>query len=161
MCNTTSVPLYIFSQTIRETWGNSSAFNIKQFAVIHHSALKPKHLNVNYSDWKAYAKNDDNVTSAYSSDFRVETIFLVGQTISNEIQAKIIEESQSHQDIIQESFLDSYNNLTVKTIMMLKWVNDNCADKGKIQFICPNIVSINHLESRFYPPPSKIRYEKR
>lgn len=100
--------------------------------MIHHSKLKQKYLNVNYSNWKTYAKNNDDVSSAYAFDFRVQTVFLVGQTTNNETQTKIIEESQIHQDIIQETFLDTYNNLTLKTVMMLKWMNDNCADKGKI-----------------------------
>lgn len=33
-------------------------------------------------------------------------------------------------DIIQENFLDSYNNLTLKSILLLKWVTNNCVDKG-------------------------------
>lgn len=33
-------------------------------------------------------------------------------------------------DIIQENFVDSYNNLTLKTILMLKWANNNCVNKG-------------------------------
>lgn len=35
-----------------------------------------------------------------------------------------------HNDMIQESFLDTYNNLTLKTMMMLKWVNNHCANNG-------------------------------
>lgn len=121
---------FFFSQTIRETWGNSSAFNLKQFTVIHHSKLKTEYLNVNYSEWKTYAKNGDDRLSAYSTDFHVQTIFLVGQTTNNQTQTKIIEESQNYHDIIQESFIDTYKNLTLKTVMMLKWVTDNCANKG-------------------------------
>lgn len=63
-------------------------------------------------------------------DFRVRAVFLVGQTGDNETQAKIVDESRLHDDVIQESFLDSYNNLTLKTIMMLKWVTSNCIGKG-------------------------------
>lgn len=39
-------------------------------------------------------------------------------------------------DIIQENFVDSYNNLTLKTILMLKWTNRNCFNKGKA--LAPN-----------------------
>lgn len=42
----------------------------------------------------------------------------------------INQESDYFGDIVQESFLDSYNNLTLKSIMMLKWVTTNCVDKG-------------------------------
>lgn len=34
-------------------------------------------------------------------------------------------------DIIQENFVDSYNNLTLKTVLMLKWTSRNCEGKGK------------------------------
>lgn len=126
-----------FSQTIRETWANTTEFNYKQFTVIH-SNFRGKYLNVNYPEWRNYSKNDDLNTpadydvdsSANPFDFRIQTVFLVGQTDNNETEANIIEESRTHNDLIQESFLDSYNNLTLKTVMMLKWVTTNCADKG-------------------------------
>lgn len=68
--------------------------------------------------------------SANPFDFRIHTVFLVGQTDNNDTQANIIDEGRTHNDLIQESFLDSYNNLTLKTVMMLKWITTNCADKG-------------------------------
>lgn len=58
-------------------------------------------------------------------------MFLIGQTENNETQERIANESRTHNDLIQESFLDSYNNLTLKSIMMVKWMNTNCAGKGK------------------------------
>ncbi|XP_052902642.1 uncharacterized protein LOC128310129 isoform X1 [Anopheles moucheti] len=51
----------------------------------------------------------------------------------DELQLRIVNESEVYGDIIQESFIDSYNNLTLKTIMMLKWVTNNC--DGKVKFI--------------------------
>lgn len=45
----------------------------------------------------------------------------------------INQESDYFGDIVQESFLDSYNNLTLKSIMMLKWVTTNCVDKGRFK----------------------------
>lgn len=38
-----------------------------------------------------------------------------------------MEESTSFEDIIQEAFFDSYNNLTIKSVMMLKWVQHHCS----------------------------------
>lgn len=95
-------------------------------------------MDINYPEWRNYSKNDDSnaladydvVSAVNPFDFRIQTVFLVGQTDNNDTQAKIIEESRIHNDLIQESFLDSYNNLTLKTVMMLKWVTRNCADKG-------------------------------
>lgn len=63
--------------------------------------------------------------------FSVKIVFLIGQTLNNETQNKIYDESDTYRDLIQESFIDSYNNLTLKSIMMLKWVSNNCYDKGK------------------------------
>lgn len=126
-----------FSQTIRETWANTTEFNYKQFTIIH-SNFRGKYLNINYPEWRKYSKNDnlntpadyDVDSSANPFDFRIQTVFLVGKTDNNETEANIIEEGRTHNDLIQESFLDSYNNLTLKTVMMLKWVTTNCADKG-------------------------------
>lgn len=42
------------------------------------------------------------------------------------LQELVEEESLHHSDIIQEGFVDSYNNLTLKSVMMLKWVLSNC-----------------------------------
>ncbi|XP_050072169.1 uncharacterized protein LOC126560052 [Anopheles maculipalpis] len=53
--------------------------------------------------------------------------------VVDELQQRILNESEVYGDIIQESFIDSYNNLTLKTIMMLKWVTNNC--DGKVKFI--------------------------
>lgn len=60
----------------------------------------------------------------------MKIVFLVGQIPNTETQARINEESQLNNDVVQESFFDTYNNLTLKTVMMLKWVNSNCIDKG-------------------------------
>lgn len=66
----------------------------------------------------------------FETDFLVRTVFLVGRTLNNETQAQLINESRLYDDLIQENFMDTYNNLTIKSLMMLKWVNRNCADKG-------------------------------
>lgn len=57
-------------------------------------------------------------------------VFLVGQTEKNETQERITNESQTYNDLVQESFTDSYNNLTLKSVMMLKWVVNNCEKNG-------------------------------
>ena len=41
-------------------------------------------------------------------------------------QDKLNNESEEYGDIIQESFVDSYANLTVKSLMLLKWFTHNC-----------------------------------
>ena len=46
-------------------------------------------------------------------------------------------------DIIQENFLDSYNNLTLKSILMLKYVKNNCENKVKYVMKCDDDTFIN------------------
>lgn len=76
---------------------------------------------------------DNQTDEASDADFQIRTVFLIGQTENNDTQDRIIEESHTYNDLIQERFLDTYNNLTLKSVMMLKWINMNCdADKGKI-----------------------------
>ena len=36
------------------------------------------------------------------------------------------EESARHGDIVQERFIDSYYNLTIKSLMVVKWATQNC-----------------------------------
>ncbi|XP_061381234.1 uncharacterized protein LOC116776092 isoform X2 [Danaus plexippus] len=60
-------------------------------------------------------------------DFKL--VFLLGlpsQDNDTDVQEKIEEEVDKYGDVIQEGFIDSYNNLTLKSIMMLKWVTNNC-----------------------------------
>lgn len=73
--------------------------------------------------------------SVNASNFLIKVLFLLGEVsksdISNDLQTNINYESDTNGDIIQESFLDSYNNLTLKSILMLKWVKNNCMNKGE------------------------------
>ena len=41
-------------------------------------------------------------------------------------QTAVANEVRNYGDILQESFTDSYHNLTLKSVAMLKWVNLNC-----------------------------------
>lgn len=131
------------SQTIRESWANTTEFNYSFFRKMHGNRRK-HYLEINFSQWRDFmltpniSSNSNeikpmslnNVNSA-DANFSVKVVFLVGETSSNETQLRISQESYMFGDMIQESFIDSYNNLTLKTIMMLKWVTTNCGDRGK------------------------------
>lgn len=58
--------------------------------------------------------------------------FLLGVTENSTLQENIEEEATIHNDIIQENFVDSYNNLTLKTVMLLKYVYAHC---DKVDYI--------------------------
>lgn len=53
--------------------------------------------------------------------------FVVG--IGSETVNKVIrDESNLYGDIIQGNYVDSYDNLTLKTVSMMEWVHDYCSD---------------------------------
>ncbi|KAJ3647346.1 hypothetical protein Zmor_019230 [Zophobas morio] len=61
----------------------------------------------------------------------VSLFFLLGETMNSSLQNDIVAESNKYGDIIEERFVDSYNNLTLKSIVMLKLVSNYCANSTK------------------------------
>uniref|UniRef100_A0A8C2CGT7 Hexosyltransferase n=1 Tax=Cyprinus carpio TaxID=7962 RepID=A0A8C2CGT7_CYPCA len=57
---------------------------------------------------------------------RVMTLFIVGQPSDPVIGKELIEESKERGDLIQGRFIDSYGNLTLKTLSMLGWARRFC-----------------------------------
>ncbi|XP_075792844.1 beta-1,3-galactosyltransferase 2-like [Pelodiscus sinensis] len=57
---------------------------------------------------------------------KVIRLFMLGVNDKERNEA-ILKESNQYHDIIQQNFLDTYKNLTLKTIMGLKWVATYCA----------------------------------
>lgn len=53
----------------------------------------------------------------------IRVLFLLGHS---PLDLDILGEAEDHADIIQGSFLDTYANLTLKTIMMLHWTKTFC-----------------------------------
>ncbi|KOC66447.1 Beta-1,3-galactosyltransferase 1 [Habropoda laboriosa] len=68
--------------------------------------------------------NKNNLDSTYNSTVKIA--FLLGQSDNDTLNNIIVEESHKNNDIIQETFYDTYNNLTLKSVMILKWVTSNC-----------------------------------
>ncbi|CAH2056547.1 unnamed protein product, partial [Iphiclides podalirius] len=72
---------------------------------------------------------EETPTQEAVSDPDYKLVFLLGlppNENSTDLQDRIDAEAETYSDIIQEGFVDSYNNLTLKSIMMLKWVTNNC-----------------------------------
>ena len=67
----------------------------------------------------------------------VRVVFLLGQLENDTLQESILEESLLHGDIIQEGFRDSYANLTVKSLILLKWFSQaGTQNKSAWDLIC-------------------------
>lgn len=79
----------------------------------------------------------------------VKLVFLLGNPHNASLQTEILIESAQHQDIVQEDFIDSYRNLSIKSVSLLKWVAQFCKEAKYIlkvdddMFIhIPNLISI-------------------
>ena len=53
-------------------------------------------------------------------------LFFLGKAYSNELQKDILKESEVHNDIIQFDLMDTFHNLTLKSLSMMKWYNTHC-----------------------------------
>ncbi|XP_076766367.1 beta-1,3-galactosyltransferase 5 isoform X1 [Xylocopa sonorina] len=57
----------------------------------------------------------------------VTRIFLLGMPKEKYAWKNILNESKKHNDLLQGDFLDSYQNLTLKHLMGLRWASSECA----------------------------------
>lgn len=64
--------------------------------------------------------------SVVRTNTEIRLIFMIGHTLNTQIQTQIKNESSHYHDIVQENFLDSYRNLTLKSVAMLKWTFTYC-----------------------------------
>lgn len=97
---------------------------------------------------KNYPKIRENLEVGSIENVEVEfkLVFLLGlpaQKNDSIVQDKIEEEVEKYGDVIQEYFADSYNNLTLKSIMMLKWINNKCNESGEYKSVDTNIERLN------------------
>ncbi|KAH8247667.1 hypothetical protein KR038_007752, partial [Drosophila bunnanda] len=116
---------FLARQNIRATWGNSSRFNYPEFQKLH-GHLKGSYYPPLKSRLQLYSEyltgNDENLRAA------VRVLFMIGQSRDNESSRQLREEANQHNDIIQEDFIDSYLNLTLKTVLALKHVSSSCSN---------------------------------
>ncbi|KAM4749175.1 beta-1,3-galactosyltransferase 2-like [Rhinophrynus dorsalis] len=65
----------------------------------------------------------------------IKRIFLLGRDLENVTQKDLEKESFTFHDIIQQDFLDTYYNLTVKTMMGLEWASRLCPNASYVMKI--------------------------
>jgi hypothetical protein len=90
---------------------------------------------------------------------QIKTVFMVGLSQSDEINRKVHLENQYYGDIVQESFMDTYNNLTLKTIEGFKWAATYCKSARFVMKVDDDVVVnsfylINFLEKLNYDEPN-------
>ncbi|KAJ9599351.1 hypothetical protein L9F63_010172, partial [Diploptera punctata] len=87
-----------------------------------------------------------SVPSITNSSNTVKVAFLLGDPDNSTLQEMVEEESLQYADVIQEGFIDSYNNLTLKSVMMLKWVIHHCTNVRYIMKTDDDMfVNVNNL----------------
>ncbi|XP_010074893.1 PREDICTED: beta-1,3-galactosyltransferase 2-like, partial [Pterocles gutturalis] len=88
--------------------------------------------------------------------FTILRLFLLGvhPRFEAELRPVLEEESQLFGDILQQDFLDTYNNLTLKTLMGMEWETKHCptyvvkADRDVF-------LNLDYLARRFLVPPKR------
>ena len=86
-------------------------------------------------------------------------IFVLGQfdpSFDPSLQTDLENEAQEHRDILQESFQDSYNNLTLKTIFILKYYAQNSDTLGNKFLLKTDDDSFVQLEALWDLAKSRI-----
>jgi hypothetical protein len=79
-------------------------------------------------------------------------VFLSGLSLNESINEKLIKESQIYNDIIQANFLDSYNNLPIKSVTMMHWVIDHCPQAGIVTKLdCDIHINMTNLLREIVP----------
>lgn len=114
--------------------GNSTIKVIVLISTIHQNTEKRKAIR---ETWM----------SPYSGNRGpVRYMFLLGMISDKALQVTLETESASYRDILQEDFVDSYNNLTLKTMMAFRWASTFCQ---KAEFVMKTdddmFVNINGL----------------
>ncbi|KAB0801331.1 hypothetical protein PPYR_05685 [Photinus pyralis] len=72
----------------------------------------------------------------------VSIYFLIGKTSNSTLRENIEAERYTYGDILIGNFTDTYNNLTLKSISMLRWVKEYCP-RAKYLLKCDDDVFLN------------------
>ncbi|KTG34023.1 hypothetical protein cypCar_00025317 [Cyprinus carpio] len=91
-------------------------------------------------------------------DVRILTLFLLGYSTEPVLNQMVEQESQIFHDILVEDFVDSYHNLTLKTIMGMRWVTSFCPNAQYVMKTDSDIfVNMDNLVFNLLRPNSKPR----
>lgn len=91
-------------------------------------------------------------------DVRVLTLFLLGFSAEPVLNQMVEQESQIFHDILVEDFVDSYHNLTLKTLMGMRWVSTYCSDAQYVMKTDSDIfINMDNLVFNLLRPNAKPR----
>ncbi|XP_067270980.1 beta-1,3-galactosyltransferase 1 isoform X2 [Pseudorasbora parva] len=116
--------------------------------------------------WNVDARNDIRKTWGEQKVFGdkvVLVLFLMGIQSGNDeekLQEQLWNESQQYKDLLQSNFQDSYRNLTIKTMVMMEWLNKKCQQASyavkvdtdvllNVNNLMKMLASLNAVESNY------------
>lgn len=89
---------------------------------------------------------------------KIATLFLLGKNADPVLNQMVEQESQIFHDIIVEDFIDSYHNLTLKTLMGMRWVATFCSKAKYVMKTDSDIfVNMDNLIYKLLKPSTKPR----
>ncbi|XP_026882367.2 beta-1,3-galactosyltransferase 1 [Electrophorus electricus] len=94
----------------------------------------------------------------YGEAARLVTLFLLGHSAEPVLNRMVEQESQVFHDIIAEDFEDSYHNLTLKTMMGMRWASSFCPNARYVMKTDSDIfVNMDNLVLNLLRPDAKPR----
>ncbi|XP_017125126.1 beta-1,3-galactosyltransferase 1 [Drosophila elegans] len=137
-----SLEHFAHRQIIRETWGNTREFNYQKFYKLH-GHLEGIYLPIMPSRVELYAEYLSGVGKSLTA--KVQVVFIVGRAKieSQQVIERLTREANHYNDMIQENFVDSYHNLTLKSVMALKHISRSCSSTAAFLLKCDDDSFIN------------------
>lgn len=93
--------------------------------------------------------------------FNIPVLYAIGYPSNASMQEEILREDETYHDLLEFNFLESYYNLTIKTISVLLWYNRHCAtDTPYLLYVDDDVlVNVDRLIMYMYRLNSSERIE--
>ena len=117
-------------ETVRDRIEHSELdFHINQPTICGHNTfllIMVTSGTQNFEQRKTIRETWGSPTQVENSDVSIAFLVGAGRSGNTTLHKTLAAESQNHHDIIQTNVIDSYSNLTFKSIAMLKWMDSFC-----------------------------------
>lgn len=112
-----------YSMNNENACGGDAVYMLSIIITAPHHFSRRKYIRETWvNELKGY--NNSNIPHAH----KLKYMFLIGKSKIENITASTMleEEYRTHNDIIQDNFIDTYYNLTLKSLSMLNWARTYC-----------------------------------
>lgn len=116
-CFTHNFTFIIKNDNICALYSNDEVIDLLLLINTVHSNFKSR--TALRSTWLACSQNNTS---------NIRYVFLLGEIDNQALRIKAMKENERYRDIIKQDFVDTYNNLTYKTIMGLEWATHKCSN---------------------------------